>query len=90
MISPSLLRIPPSGTSSLLAFELLRQLEEQRLVPSSYKESYPKWHVVRTETGRNGKPAEVQEIHEISVSTEIRVELNGVGQHLLDRVDRPG
>ena len=62
-----------------LAFELLRQFEKRTLSPCRRNESHPKWNVVRTETGRNRKPAEVQEVHEVGVSTKIRVELNRVG-----------
>ena len=58
-----------------------------RIVAGGREQRHPERRPVRAHRGRHRQPAKIEQVDEIGVGAEPAVELDRIGQHLLDGVD---
>ena len=71
------------------AMQTSRPLEQDALRSTPADEAHAERQAIATESGRHGHAREIQEIHEIRVVAELRVETNRVRLDARDFVDGP-
>ena len=64
--------------------------EDTGVVPSGGDEGYAEAGAERVATGGHGEAAQIEEVHEVVVAPEIRVEADRIGGELGHRVNRAG
>ena len=77
----------PSG-SPVSAWNDAADGRQQRICPARREQRDAERHAVLAHRGRHREPAEIEQVDEVGVGAEPAVELDRIGQHLLDGIDR--
>ena len=59
---------------------------EQRVLPAAGQQRHAERRAVRPHRGGEGEPAQFEQVDEVRIGAEPAVELDRVGEHLLDRI----